>query len=129
MQTIGRLTALSVAAKRPGYHADGANLYLRVLGKSRGWIFRYSIHGKTRDMGLGSVSTISLAAARKLATKYRALLEEGIDPIEQRRTQRAAQRIVAAKNFTFDECAREYIMEHEDGWRNAKHRAPNGPAP
>jgi integrase len=123
MQTIGRLTALSVAAKRPGYHADGANLYLRVLGKSRGWIFRYSIHGTTRDMGLGSVSTISLAAARKLATKYRALLEEGIDPIEQRRTQRAAQRIVAAKNFTFDECAREYIMEHEDGWRNAKHRA------
>jgi len=122
-QTIGRLSAISIASKGPGYHADGGSLYLRVVGNSRGWIFRYSIHGKTRDMGLGSVATISLAAARKLAAKYRALLEEGFDPIEQRRGQRAAQRIAAAKNLTFDECAREYIKEHEDGWLNSKHRA------
>ncbi len=122
-QTIGRLSAISVATKKPGYHADGANLYLRVApGGSRGWIFRFTIGGRTRDMGLGSYPEIGLASARELAENFRRLLKEGTDPIERRRTERAASRITAAKNLTFDECVREYIKEHEGDWRNAKHR-------
>ena len=123
-QTIGRLSAVSVATKKPGYHADGANLYLRVApkGDGRGWIFRYAMAGRTRDMGLGSFPEISLATARALAENFRRLVKEGTDPIERRRTERAALRIAAAKNLTFDECAGEYIKEHEGDWRNAKHR-------
>ena len=51
-QTIGRLSAIKVAKIKgpPGYFADGANLYLRVApGGSRGWIFRFTIGGRTRD--------------------------------------------------------------------------------
>jgi integrase len=73
-------------------------------------------------MGLGSYPEISLATARELAENFRKQVKQGIDPIENRRTERAAQRVAAAKNLTFDECAREYIKEHEVGWRNAKHR-------
>jgi len=127
-QTIDRLTALSIKAAGAGYHADGANLYLRVAPKAggRGWIFRYSIAGRVRDMGLGSYPEIGLAAARELAEKYRKLVKEGSDPIEYRRAQRATVRLAAAKNLTFDECAREYLNEHESKWRSAKHRAQWG---
>jgi integrase len=125
VQTIGRLSAIKVANLKgpPGYFADGANLYLRVApGGSRGWIFRFTIGGRTRDMGLGAYPGIGLASARELAENLRRLVKEGTDPIERRRTERAALRIAAAKNLTFDECAREYIKEHEEDWRNAKHR-------
>ncbi len=124
-QTISRLSAISVPNKKPGYHADGANLYLRVApkGGGRGWIFRFAMGGRTRDMGLGSYPEISLATARELAGRFRGLVKEGIDPVERRRIERAGQRVAAAKNLTFDECAREYIKEHEPSWRNAKHRA------
>jgi integrase len=125
MQTIGRLSAVSVGKKTPGYHADGANLYLRVApkGAGRGWIFRYRIGGKTRDMGLGSYPAISLAAARELAAECRKHVKQGIDPIERRRADRAARSVDAAKTLSFDNCALEYVKEHEPGWRNAKHRA------
>jgi hypothetical protein len=41
------------------YYADGRNLYLRVArGGTKGWIFRFAMHGKTRDMGLGSYPVV-----------------------------------------------------------------------
>jgi integrase len=136
-QTIGRLSAIKVAKlKEPGYYADGGNLYFRVAPPSkgsggaakptsgaRGWIFRFALGGRTRDMGLGAYPDISLATARDLAGKFRALVKEGVDPIERRRADRSAQRIASAKNLTFDECSKAYIEDHEAGWRNAKHRA------
>ena len=119
-----RLSALKVAnLKGPGYFADGGNLYFRIApGDTRGWIFRFTISGRTRDMGLGAYPEISLAAARKAAAKYRELVKEGVDPIEQRRTDRAAHRLATARTLTFDECARQYLTDHEKGWRNDKHR-------
>lgn len=136
-QTIGRLSALKVAKLRePGYYADGGNLYFRVArpptrqrgldnraGGARGWIFRFALRGRTRDMGLGAYPEISLAAARDLAEKFRVLVKEGVDPIERRRADQTAQQVASTKNLTFDECARAYIEDHEAGWRNAKHRA------
>jgi hypothetical protein len=73
-QTIGRLPAIKVAKlKDPGYFADGGNLYFRVAPSgARGWIFRFALGGRTRDMGLGAYPEISLAAARDLA--FRTLL-------------------------------------------------------
>ena len=106
-----RLSALKVAKlKGPGYFADGGNLYFRIApGGTRGWIFRFMIGGRTRDMGLGAYPEISLAAARKAAAKYRELVKQGVDRIEQRRTDRAAHRLATARTLTFDECARQYL--------------------
>lgn len=124
-QVIGRLSATKVAnLKAPGYHADGGNLYFRVAPSgARGWIFRFTVGGRTRDMGLGAYPEIGLAAARELAEKSRKLVKEGLDPIEQRRHSRAVQRVAASKTKTFDDCVREYIDDNEAAWRNAKHRA------
>lgn len=124
-RTKHRLSAKRVEnLKKPGLYADGGNLYLRIApGGSKGWIFRFTLHGKTRDAGLGSFPTISLATARDQAEKLRKLLIDGIDPIEARKAERAAVRAESEQAVTFEECARAYISSHEVGWRNEKHGA------
>jgi integrase len=124
MRALNRLSAVQIRnLKEAGYYADGGGLYLRVApGGTKGWIFRASIHGRTRDMGLGSVNAVSLAAARAKAAECRAQLADGNDPIEHRKAQRVQARLDDAKARTFEECARAYIEAHEPSWRNAKHR-------
>ncbi len=110
--------------KKPGLYADGGNLYLRIApGGSKGWIFRFTLHGRTRDAGLRSFPIVSLAEAREEAEKLRKQLRDGIDPIEARKAERAALRAEAVRAVTFEECARAYISSHEAGWKNDKHRA------
>ncbi|MFZ0852864.1 MAG: Arm DNA-binding domain-containing protein [Hyphomicrobiaceae bacterium] len=130
---LHRLSATTVASARtPGYIADGGNLYLRVVlgtakaGKkpsvSRGWIFRYTLAGKTRDAGLGGYPTISLARARDEAERCRRLVAAGIDPIAARAEEQQAALAESAKAITFEQCAKAFIAVHEAGWRNGKHR-------
>jgi integrase len=127
-----RLTAVGVNAKRErGYYADGNGLYLQV-GKphqvdgklkpgSKSWVFRYTLRGRAREMGLGSTSTYSLSEAREQARKYRQQLDAGVDPIENRGNERAQLRLATAQRRTFAQCAVEYHKLHADGWKNAKH--------
>lgn len=123
----GRLNALFVSRqKKPGLYADGAGLYLQVThAGARSWIFRYRV-GRTakkapRDMGLGSLSTITLSEARDAALAARKLLVAGIDPIEDRRQREAEATLEAAKLTTFEAAAEQYIKAHKPEWKNAKH--------
>jgi integrase len=124
-RTKHRLSAKRVEnAKKPGLYADGGNLYLRIApGGSKGWIFRYTLGGKTRDAGLGSYPTVSLATARDEAEPLRRQIKDSIDPIETRRAARAAVRAETEQAVTFEDCALRYIASHEAGWKNDKHRA------
>lgn len=65
-----------------GMHGDGGNLYLRVAGNGRSWVFRWTDRttGKLRDMGIGSATTFSLTEARKRARDLRKLVADGKDP-------------------------------------------------
>ncbi|MCJ2060112.1 integrase arm-type DNA-binding domain-containing protein [Methylobacterium sp. J-048] len=121
----GKLTALGVTRlKTPGMYGDGGGLWLQVSGKGgKSWVFRYTLKGKSREMGLGPVSTFSLAEARDKALTCRKLTYEGIDPIEVRRGQRQDAAVEAAKAITFRTCAAGYIESHKAGWRNEKHAA------
>src|SRR5215467_7176836 len=98
-RTLHRLNALKVQrAKQPGMYADGGSLYLRIApGGSKQWVFRYSIEGRLRDHGFGSVHTLSLAEAREKARDARKLILEGIDPIEAKKARTAALRAADAK--------------------------------
>ena len=117
-----RMTALGVRRLvTPGRHGDGGGLYLQVRdAEHRSWLYRYRLHGRDREMGLGPLSDVPLAEARDAAMACRKLVRAGIDPIEHRQAQRAAQKAEAA-GFTFQEVAARYIKAHEAGWRNAKH--------
>ena len=123
--SVNKLSARAVAnAKTPGLYGDGGGLYLQVgTTGTKSWLFRYKIDGRSRYMGLGSLTTISLANARELAGECRQLRLQAIDPIDHRNDVRAAARLDAAKSMTFDECRDAYIASHQAGWRNAKHRA------
>lgn len=73
----------------PGLHADGMNLYLRVLESgSRSWAMIYSFAGRRREMGLGSASVVTLSEAREMVALAKRQLVRGVDPIEARRMAR-----------------------------------------
>ncbi len=123
MRTSGRLTALAVerAKNKPGMHADGGGLYLQVTPNTASWVYRFMLNGRAREMGLGPLSLVGLKDARTKALDARRLRHTGVDPIEARKAERVAGKLLAAKAVTFRECADGYINAHRAGWRNAKH--------
>ena len=110
------LTALMVKnASQPGKYFDGNGLYLRVEPNgTKFWVQRIVIHGKRRELGLGSVSLVSLAEAREKALVNRKMAREGGDPLAARREQQAV--------MTFEQASRRVHELHSPTWRNAKHR-------
>lgn len=122
---INRLSARGVtAAKKPGRHADGGNLYLVVdTSGAKRWTLLYRDRrngGKLREMGLGSLNAVSLAEARQKAADARKLIDGGKDPIEAKKFARAAERGAAT---TFGDFADAFVDGLAPGFRNAKHVA------
>jgi hypothetical protein len=112
------LTAVQVRQiKIPGRHADGNGLYLLVepSGAKR-WVLRTMVHGRRRDIGLGSARLVSLAEAREKASLYRKTARAGGDPVAE---HRKANILVP----TFEETARLVHAHHSGAWRNPKHAA------
>lgn len=124
-KAVKRLTDLRIRrATKAGMYPDGAGLYLQVRGSNaRSWILRYMLNGKAREMGLGSYPEMGLDDARQQAEDCRRLRNSGIDPIDRRKADRAAQQLDQAKAITFSDCAARYIAGHRAGWRNEKHAA------
>ena len=104
---MAKLSAVFVRSAPPGKHEDG--LGLRLIKRKDGggqWVFRYTIHGRRREMGLGGLSALSLKDAREVATEYRKLAARGVDPIghrtnrrQQAKEKRSLLRDVAADAF------------------------------
>ena len=116
---MGKLTARKVQTARPGKYGDGLGLWLRVRKDgTKSWVLRYMLAGRSREMGLGPIHTISLAQARVAATKCREQLLGGFDPIDERQRERTA----ALGRMTFKECAEQFLKAHESSWSNPKHR-------
>ncbi len=110
-----RLSATAVkAAQMPGRHGDGDGLFL-VVSKSgaRSWVCRIQKNGRRRDIGLGSVSKVSLATARKRAEEVRGWMEQGLDPVFEKRKARGIP--------TFKEAAASVYAANRMTWRNDKH--------
>ncbi|KVW76196.1 tyrosine-type recombinase/integrase [Burkholderia ubonensis] len=122
---LHRLSALRVAkAVDPGHYADGGGLFMQIAGSgARSWVFRFTLDRRVREMGLGPLSRVSLGEARKLATKYREMVRDQIDPILARREEqhRRLLDISIDSNVTFREAAEAFIRVHEPEWRNRKH--------
>lgn len=117
MANISLLTARQVDTLADGFHADGGNLFLKVKGNGRSWVFRYKQSGKARDIGMGATHTRSLKEAREMAELMRKQVKLKKDPIG---IVRVKPDIVAD---TFRTLAGKYIAEYGASWRNPKHRA------
>ncbi len=123
-RATNRLTALQVSKMTtPGYHCDGGGLYLQVSKSgSKSWIFRYTLEGKAREMGLGALNTFTLAEARTRATEQRKLLSDAIDPLLTKHETVLQKRMAEASIITFDKAATAYIEANKAAWRNDKHQ-------
>jgi integrase len=107
---------------KPGLYHDGGGLYLQVSDRqTKAWVYRFMMAGRARKMGLGDFDLVSLKDARKKRDAAYGLVIDGVDPIEDRRTRKAAQIAETAKALTFKECAEGYITAHRAGWKSAKH--------
>ena len=122
----GQLPANYKTSCGPGLHGDGGNLYLQVSdgphGRRRSWVFRFQLKGgRRRDMGLGSLDTVSLKEARETARQYRVLVRDGIDPIADRNAKVAKNLAANVAAMTFQEAAETYIKQHRATWTNPVH--------
>lgn len=110
-----RLSAAMVRTMTtPGFYADGNNLYLKVdpSGAKR-WVQRIVIHGKRRDIGLGSTSLVTLAEAREAALQNRKAARAGDDPIAAKKRSTGI--------LSFEEAAKRIHELSKPTWKNEKH--------
>lgn len=123
-RSINRLTDRTAKSiTEPGRYADGGNLYLVVdpvrgsTGKpAKRWALMFRWDGKLKEMGLGSVISVSLAEARRQAGEYRAMLARNINPIEARRAEERKR----ATGRMFGEVAKQYHETHKGAWKSRK---------
>lgn len=121
MRHSKRLTAAEVKSLDAGKYADGDGLWLvkRHDGGAQ-WTFRFTLWGRPREMGLGSLRHVSLREARLLAEEVRKQVRDGIDPIKARRIEQGKLRRVESTLGAIAEAAYEVhrkTLKHngEDG--------------
>lgn len=114
---MGKLTAAKIRSlSEPGKYSDGDGLFLQVDGKSSArWFLRIQVNKIRRDIGLGSLKSVSLADAREAAFTVRRKIAQGIDPVEERKQERITVP-------TFREAAVSVHEEHRAAWKNGKHQ-------
>ena len=72
--SLNKLTAQGVKSAAPGKYSDGGGLWLHQRDGGKGqWVLRVTVHGRRREMGLGSTQDVTLKNARELAGKWRNL--------------------------------------------------------
>ena len=104
---LNKLEPVTLKKLPPGMHSDGGGLYLVVQESgSRSWILRTMIRGARKDIGLGGLSTRSLADARDEASKLRSRARKGEDVLAKRRLEKIKTNVP-----TFETAARAVHKE------------------
>ena len=120
-----KLSAKFVQTAPKGVHQDGHGLMIKKADKASGyWVFRFTLDGKRRDYQLGKWPNMSLADARKARDAARALVDQGINPIEwrkDRKRKRAGTPTVRETVYTAFEAVRAGLKG--DG-KNARWLSP-----
>lgn len=96
---------------KPRRYTDGGNLFIEVRPNgSKLWRFAYKFDGKQKLMALGTYPEISLARAREKRAEARALLIEGIDPMQQAKVDKLERQ--ALTEHTFSAIAAELLEKN-----------------
>ncbi|WP_273239756.1 tyrosine-type recombinase/integrase [Hyphomonas atlantica corrig.] len=97
--------------EKPRRYTDGGNLFVEVRPTgSKLWRFAYKFDGKQKLMALGAYPEISLAKAREKRAEARALLIEGIDPMQQAKIDKLERQ--ALTEHTFSAIAEELLEKN-----------------
>ena len=120
------LTDSQIRTTRPTDKAvrlyDERGLYLEVTPSGgRWWRFKYRFEGKEKLLSMGTYPDTGLKAARDRRDRARALLEDGVDPSEARRAEKATRSEVVTNGF--EAVAREWHATIHLGQVSAGHAA------
>src|SRR5262245_44544697 len=89
-RSLARTPRARLTAVMPKARHDPSLAKPKASNVTKSWVFRFTLAGRTRDMGLGKYPVVSLDKARELAARCRQQVAEGIDPIEARDRERKA---------------------------------------
>ncbi|UAW99964.1 tyrosine-type recombinase/integrase [Halopseudomonas nanhaiensis] len=94
--------------------ADANGLCLEVTPSgSKLWRYRYRFAGKAKMMALGAYPAVTLLKARQRRDAARQTLSEGIDPSEQKKATKIANKL---EGITFEVLAREWFEYNAPRW-------------
>jgi integrase len=79
------------------------------------------VAGKRRTIGLGGFPDVKLADARTKARTFREAIDQGRDPVEERRAAKARLLAEAGRLLTFEQACRDYVAAHEKTWKHPAH--------
>jgi integrase len=90
--TNGKVNGFSCPGEKPVFLYDShtKGLGLRATPGVTVFIYQGRLNGKTLRIKLGDVRTLTLEAARQEATKIQAMVDQGIDPREEKKAKLAA---------------------------------------
>lgn len=97
---------------RPYRKSDDRCLYVEVFPTgSKLWRYKYRYNGKEKRLALGAYPKVKLREARRRRDAARLLLDDGIDPLLERKRAKASRRLGAGN--TFSSIAEEFIRKRE----------------
>ena len=95
--------------------ADGGGLYLTVLPSGRAsWQVRFLYAGKQRVYSVGLADETTLSDARSARARVKDMLDQGINPVAERRAKRAEQ--VDVHQVTFAAIANDWLAKQKAEW-------------
>lgn len=114
---ISKLTEKFIKTAPAGKHddGDGLRLFVRKTGTKQ-WVYRFTLEGKRRELGLGGLTKLSAAEARKRRDNVKQGIKDGIDPFDKPEPEPVKITIPS-----FRECAAAYIDRQRPSWANKKH--------
>ena len=116
---LSELTIKAAKPKPKQYRlADEKGLYLLIRHSGKLWRFDYRINGDRKTLAIGKYPDISLSAARKRRDEARTMVQEGVDPSQQKQDKK--QKIKDEARNTFETVAREWFGKKTPTW-SARH--------
>lgn len=78
-----QISARTIKLLPEGRHRLEKGVYLVKTHSCSYWIFRYSMNGRRRDLGMGGINQ-PISAVRAKAARFRGLIADGVDPASER---------------------------------------------
>ncbi len=102
---------------KPYKLSDAGGLYLQIMPNgSKYWRLKYRIDGKEKLLSLGVYPETSLKDARMGVQEAKKLISGGIDPLQQKKKEKAQAAIERAS--TFEAVALEWIENKRPEWKD-----------
>lgn len=103
---------------KPYKKFDGGGLYLEIMPNgNKHWRLKYYYQGKEKRIALGEYPIVTLVKAREKRLNAKKLLNEGIDPSQNRISEEKLAR--REQNNTFEIVAREWHEKKKSSWKES----------